>query len=137
MSDDRVILALAYLPSVTLATLGWAGVLDSSAFPGINAAASAVAALFYVISAVSAARLGIEGTVVSNVFGALTLIAYSINNFLLATARFTQAQAAAVGRPLFPLLLTTTIVGPAMFRRWKSRKADELMVSLRKTFPVP
>lgn len=126
MTEDRLILAVAFGPALTLALLGWVGVLDVVTFPAANAIVAAVGCAMFVWSALSAGRIGIEGTAVANTVTALVLAVYAVGNGLLATHAITDRDYIAVARPLFPMLVTSVVVGPAMFRRWRNATAERI-----------
>lgn len=132
VAEDRLTVGLAYAPAAIAALFSAAGVLESSAFPAINGVACATAAVMFGISAKGAARLGAEGTLIANTVASLVLAVYTVTYALFVTERIDQAALAAVNRPLFPLLLTSTIVGPAMFRRWRTRRSRELLATLKR-----
>lgn len=126
MNEDRLILAVAFGPASTLAVLCWVGVLDVATFPAVNAIVAAVGAVMFAVSARSAAQMGVEGTMVANIVTAAVFTFYAFGNGLLAFGVITDHSYVAVARPLFSLLVTSVVVGPAMFRRWRTATAARI-----------
>lgn len=131
MTEDRQALAGWFAPAATVAVLAWVGALDPATFPAVNAIACTLGAAMYAYSARSVFREGIEGTAVAHIVSAAVLATYAILNAALATDHLSEPAFARAGRPLFPLLITATIVGPVMFRRWRRRAVDALVAEAR------